>query len=133
MKKLVRGTRGWAVRWLQQALNKRARARGLPTITVDGVLGTETLMSVQRVGRALGALEATLAQAHPKRGDKAAVTIGLQRIIRWPATRNPAQLRRARDRKAAAERRRASGAAAAIAWATRWIGRTEDQIGRAHV
>src|SRR5690606_30011014 len=71
MVKLRRGDRRWAVRWLERALNKRARKRGLPLVNVDGVLGIEDLMSVQRVGRWLGALESTLALAHPARGKDA--------------------------------------------------------------
>lgn len=120
MVKLKRGDRRWAVRFLQRALNKRSKARGFPFITVDGILGDETLLAVQRVGRALGALESTLAIA---RRDQT-VSIGLQRMIRFPALRNPKQLQRARDRKAA-EENRDRGPLAALAEAKRCLGRTE--------
>jgi len=83
--------KGEDVKALQAALNARARARGLPTIKVDGIFGEQSLASVTAVGRALGAAESTLA--------KRKATIGLQRIIRFPATRNPAQLKRAKERK----------------------------------
>lgn len=94
MRPLRHGDTGPDVTSLQVALNQRSRARGLPTITVDGEYGPATDKAVQRVSRALGALEATIR--------KPGATIGEQRIIRWPASRTPAQLRRARDRKRAA-------------------------------
>lgn len=90
MRALKVGTHGTDVRHLQTALNARSRARGLPTIKVDGVFGSSTDIAVQRVARALGASESTIR--------KPGATIGEQRIIRWPATRNPAQRARARSR-----------------------------------
>lgn len=97
MVKLRRGDRRWAVTFLQRALNARLKARNLPTITVTGVVDAATLLAAQRVGRALGALEQTLLEV---RRD-GTIPVGLQRIIRFPATRNAAQLQRARDRNRA--------------------------------
>lgn len=95
MELLRNGARGEEVTRLQQALNDRSRQRGLPTVTVDGVLGPDTAAAVQRVGRALGAREETLKQARVE----GAVAVGLQRMIRYPGTRTPVQLQRARDRQ----------------------------------
>ena len=50
--------RGADVKKLQAALNHRAKARGLPTVTVDGEYGPETARAVRSVGWALGALKA---------------------------------------------------------------------------
>lgn len=95
MVKLHFGDNRAAVRFLQAALNKRSRHRGLPLVAEDGILGAQTLAAVQRVGRALGALESTLAKARKNKS----VSIGLQRMIRWPGARTPAQLSRARSRQ----------------------------------
>lgn len=105
MQKLKHGQTGAEVTRLQEALNDRSRARGLPQIAVDGDLGPETAAAVQRVGRALGALESTLKTARVQ----GVVSIGLQRIIRWPASRTPAQLARARSRARKAVRQPAGG------------------------
>lgn len=82
--------RGEDVKALQDALNARARARGLPVVDVDGEYGPATATSVRAVGHALGALNGTLAKGATK---------GLQRIVRYPAARTPAQLARAGSRK----------------------------------
>ena len=128
MQTLRHGARGAEVQTLQRALNRRASPRELPTIRVDGVLGPDTAASIQRVARALGARESTLAHAR----DTATTSVGLQRMIRWPSSRTPAQLLRARDRRRAAERRQRElhrGPAAALKWARQWIGRTEQPAG----
>lgn len=91
---LKEGDKRDAVRFLQRDLNTRARARNLPTVKQDGELGPATMTSVIRIGRELGALESTLAEATKKRE----VPIGLQRMIRWPENRNASQLQRAADR-----------------------------------
>lgn len=118
MRILKAGDTGPEVSALQTAVNARARARGLRTIEVDGDLGPETLAGVQRVGRALGALESTLSLAR----SKSEVPIGLQRIIRWPGTRTADQLQRARDRQKQAS---TDGPARALAEARKYIGKTE--------
>lgn len=94
MKPLDVGAKGDEVTRLQVALNARSDARGLPKVAVDGELGPVTLASVIRVGRALGALESTLKETRTS----SSVTVGLQRLIRYPETRSAAQLRRAKDR-----------------------------------
>ncbi len=99
MRKLKNGEQGAEVRLLQQALNARSKSRGLPLVEVDGELGPQTAAAVQRVGRALGAAEATLKIARTQ----GFIPVGLQRIIRWPQGRTPAQLKRAAERKAAAK------------------------------
>lgn len=83
--------KGEDVKALQIALNKRARARGLATVTVDGVFGPQTLKAVLLVGYALGALDGTIRKGQG--------TIGLQRMIRVPASRTPGQRKRAKDRR----------------------------------
>ncbi len=96
MQTLKPGSAGPDVRALQAALNDRARPRGLPLVTVDGTYDTATMKSAERVARALGALEATIA--------KPGTSVGEQRIIRWPASRTPAQYARAAGRRRAARR-----------------------------
>jgi hypothetical protein len=90
MQTLKPGSTGPDVRALQVAINDRSSSRLLPPVTVDGVYGEQTEQAAARVARALGALEATIAQP--------GTSVGEQRIIRWPATRTPAQLARARGR-----------------------------------
>jgi hypothetical protein len=91
MRRLAIGDHGLDVKHLQQAINARARPRGIATLHVDGLFGRKTRTAAERVGRALGAREDTI-RKHP-------LTVGLQRIIRHPATRTPLQLRRARERQ----------------------------------
>lgn len=117
MRRLKVGCHGTDVYHLQQAINARARARGLPTVTVDGQFGPMTDKAVQRMARALGASEATIRRS--------GATVGEQRIIRWPATRTPAQLARARSRAKATETARTTGPGAALREAKRHIGRSE--------
>ncbi len=59
-------------------------------IDVDGELGRQTKLAVERVGRALGATEQTVGRGK--------VPFGVQRMIRWPAARTPVQRARARKR-----------------------------------
>lgn len=94
MKPLTLGDAGPDVLALQRAVNDRARARRLPTVSEDGEYGPATDKAVERVARALGAREDTILAA--------GATVGEQRIIRWPTSRNPVQLARARQRAAAA-------------------------------
>ena len=84
---------------LQRALNARGRSRGMPAVTVDGVLGAETLRAVESVGRALGAREDTLARVR----STGTVPEGLRRIIVHPQSRTPEQLGRAASRRRAAK------------------------------
>lgn len=123
MKPLKFGSTSQDVRYLQAALNarstyyRRAYGAGFPQIAVDGVLGPDTQAAVQRVARALGALESTLAAMR----DQRSVPVGVQRIIRWPSGRTPAQLARAATRKHAAKKAAAQRPLGAKAW---------DQAGR---
>jgi peptidoglycan hydrolase-like protein with peptidoglycan-binding domain len=115
------GSHGQAIRDLQIALNKRSRSRGLPLIKVDGDYGAETAKAVSRVARALGALEATIARP--------GISVGEQRMILWPLTRSPAQYARARGRAKRAPVVTGRGPRAALAWASLWIGKTEEPPG----
>lgn len=92
MNELHIGSRGGQVKALQIALNARARPRGLPIVLVDGEVGRDTEASADRVCRALGALERTL------QGER--ITVGMQRMARYPHTRTPRQRVRARQRAA---------------------------------
>lgn len=96
MRVLHREDVGSEVRALQLAYNARAKSRGMVEIHADGELGTITLREIDEMGWVLGAGKSTL-----DRGD---VPIGLQRMIRWPRRRTPAQLARAAARKAAKKR-----------------------------
>jgi len=90
MRRLAVGAHGVDVTHLQQAINDRSKPRDLPTVKADGVFGPVSRRAAERVARALGAREDTI-HKHP-------LTVGVQRIIRWPKTRSPLQLKRARDR-----------------------------------
>lgn len=112
------------VKALQVALNKRGEDRGFPDVATDGEYGRETDAAVSRTSRALGSLESTIA--------KSGATIGEQRMIRNPGDRSTAQLKRARDRKAAADTLRSqhgSGGKAALSWARSQIGVHERPAG----
>lgn len=114
-----------AVTLLQQGYNARARQRpDWPPLTVDGECGPQTMAAAQRACRALGALEATLAAARTAH----IITVGMQRMIRWPEKRTPAQLARAAAR-AKVEQAASAGPAVALRWARMWIGRTEQPPG----
>ena len=90
MRRLAIGDHGTDVKHLQQAINNRSRPRHLPQVKPDGVFGRKTRTAAERVARALGAREDTIA--------KRPLTIGVQRMIRWPQLRTPLQLLRARQR-----------------------------------
>ena len=91
MRALKIGDKGDDVKRLQTSLNLRSRVRHLPTIDIDGEYGPATDAAVQRVARALGALESTI--------QRPGATIGEQRLIINPALRTPAQLARALARR----------------------------------
>lgn len=112
-------TRGEDVRRLQVALNDRRQARGLPKVTVDQEYGPATAAAVRETARALGVLESTIAQG---------ATVGIQRIIRNPKLRTPAQLARAAVRKRAAAKA-TTGPKAAMKWAESKIGVKEHPAG----
>lgn len=115
------GSKRPAVSMFQKAYNERAASRDWPVIDVDGECGPLTLEAALRACRALGALESTLVVARATR----TVSVGMQRIVRWPQKRTAAQLRRAWGRAAAVD----SGPAAALEWARQWVGKTEDPPG----
>lgn len=83
-------------------------------VTVDSELGPDTFQAALATARALGALESTIALCNQSR----AISVGVQRMIRWPEDRTPAQLARAKHRaKVAAEkplREKAYGEAVAL-------------------
>lgn len=108
--------RGNDVKELQRSINARLRSRGgRKLIEVDGEYGRDTARAVRRVGVLLGVREDTLEHG---------ATVGVQRVIVNPATRTPAQLKRARDRRKA-EEARGRGIDAALRWAVSQIGTVE--------
>lgn len=120
MKVLMAGSSGRDVRSLQEAVNARARRRGLDTVTVDGEYGPATDDAAAAVARALGALEATIKEA--------GCSVGEQRMIRWPSSRTPAQYARSAARKRA-KPKPAAGPQKALAWGRRYVGKTEQPAG----
>lgn len=95
MKTLQLGNVGSDVRALQIAVNARAKSRGIAQIQVDGEVGPFTLRAVRKVAYAMGAAQATLDY---RLTGKQEIPVGVQRMIRWPTSRLPAQLVRARQR-----------------------------------
>jgi hypothetical protein len=98
MQQLTIGNRGADVRALQVACNKRAESRRIAQIHVDGELGVLTIRACKQVAFAMGAAESTLDNMM-----ETVVPVGVQRMIRWPTSRTPAALLRARNRKRAAQ------------------------------
>jgi hypothetical protein len=84
------GFRGTDVKALQTALNQRAASRHHPPVSVDNVLGPNTLFAVRSLGWALGLLPETL--------NAPGISVGAQRIIVDPDARTPEQLSRAKRR-----------------------------------
>ena len=82
------GDRGPDVRSLQREINQRDR---VPNIDVDGVFGNATSEAAHDTAWFLGADERFL--DNPGFGE------GLQKIVRFPGRRTPAQRRRARRRR----------------------------------
>lgn len=82
--------RGADVKKLQAALNHRAASRGLPRVKVDGIYGPKTAESVRDVAWALGVIQGAIENGG---------TPWVQRAIRYPGLRTPAELDRARERK----------------------------------
>lgn len=87
--------RGEDVRALQAACNRRLKARGLDRYVVpeDGEFGPRTAEGCRKATWALGALVATL-----KLASKGRLSIGSQRMIRYPGSRAKGQLERAAAR-----------------------------------
>jgi hypothetical protein len=103
------------VRELQIALNKRLNARNLNSIGVDGDYGLDTAAAYEQVAWMLGLEEATI-----RRG----ATVGAQRIIEDPSTRNERQLKAAKRRQESA----ATGGRVAqktVTWCRSKVGITE--------
>lgn len=88
-KALQRGDRGQAVTDLQHALI-RALPRFYPTLIADGELGPTTRFAFEAVGYALGMTGETLARHE--------ITVGAQRIVGDPASRDAGQLARSAER-----------------------------------
>lgn len=83
---------------LQGAVNRRLDARGQESYMVkaDGQFGRQTARACARAVDLLGAQQATVRAAQPGHGGR--LTIGAQRMIRYPGRRSEHQLARARDR-----------------------------------
>lgn len=91
---------------LQHAMNRRLRARGLDRFLVandDGVYGPKVAFSASKTIWALGAMGSTVKDVRPNSHDEGDLTIGGQRMIRFPGRREDAQLQRASDRRKAIE------------------------------
>jgi cell wall-associated NlpC family hydrolase len=83
--------RGDDVRALQVATRKRLGARDIDRpVKVDGIFGKQTAEAMDTAAWALGARMDTV--------NSAQASIGLQRMIRYPGTRNASQLAIARQR-----------------------------------
>lgn len=83
--------RGADVRALQAATKRRLSARDIERpLKVDGVFGQRTKEATDTAAHFLGALESTTNQAK--------FPVGAQKMIRYPGTRTPEQLKRAEDR-----------------------------------
>lgn len=119
---LRQGAKRPAVASFQRGYNERAKQRpGWPTLVVDSECGPATMDAAQRACRALGAMELTLTIARKTR----TISVGMQRMVRWPEKRSRAQLNRARSRSAA----ESTGPHVALAWARQYIGKTENPPG----
>lgn len=121
---LRQGSRRPAVTLFQRGYNARAESRGWPRLTEDGECGPQTIAAAVRAARALGALEATLRIAQATR----TISVGMQRMVRFPDQRSSAQLARARKR-AVVEEAASVGPQAALRWARMWVGKTEQPPG----
>lgn len=95
--------RGADVLALQHAVNRRLRARGLDHYLVtedDGIYGEETALAAHKAVWALGGTLATIKAITVKLTQgSGALSIGAQRMIRYPGRRVEGQLDRARDRR----------------------------------
>ena len=100
--------RGGDVQALEVAGRQRLDARDIDPAPIgrDGILTASEFDRLTVAGRYLGALESTLSKTDAQ--GRRILTIGVQRMIRDPASRTPAQLARARQRIQALERERAA-------------------------
>lgn len=92
--------RGADVRALQHAVNRRLRARGMNRYLVpddDGAYGPDTALACRKATWALGGLLATVQAITTDASG--VLTIGGQRMIRFPGARVQAQLDRAAGRR----------------------------------
>lgn len=96
---------GWQtgedVRALLEAAERRLDARGVERELSGRALSSERADGLVLAARLLGAREDTLRKSDGK--GRAVLTVGAQRIIRYPGSRTEAQLARARDRMQALE------------------------------
>jgi hypothetical protein len=88
------GDQGDAVRVFQRHLNDRLRARGEQPVPVNGKAGPKLIERTAFAAWFLGALTETV-----KSVQGGTIPVGVQQIIVAPETREPAQLRRARERR----------------------------------
>lgn len=91
--------RGDDVKALQAAARRRLEARGISRdFEVDGVFGEQTAAALDSAVWALGALQSTV--------NASELSVGAQRMVRYPGRRSDAQLVRARQRMDDLERDR---------------------------
>lgn len=88
--------RGEDVRAILEAAERRLAARGVERELSATALNADRADSLVTAGRLLGALETTLDKTDAK--GRKVLTVGVQRMIRYPGSRTPEQLARARDR-----------------------------------
>lgn len=108
---LHKGGQSETARALQVATNRRLRARGLGSMTIEenGFVDDKTLIAVRKAAWALGAMKSTC-DALIRTGE---IPVAVQRLIVNPGSRNEKQLARARKRIAAARALRKERAAEA--------------------
>lgn len=116
---LTKGDKGPAVAKLQRALNKRGVQRGLGRLDVDSDLGSATWAYWERVYEALGGKPGTFSGGTTR-------ALRRYRIVRFPGLRTPLELARAAKWK----KPTATGPNAALAFAKRYIGKTENPSNR---
>ncbi|HEX7088716.1 MAG TPA: hypothetical protein VF192_01190 [Longimicrobiales bacterium] len=99
--------RGEDVRRVEVATVNRLEPRGVSVARMgrDGILTYDEFNAMLTAGRLLGALESTLTTRDAK--GRAVLTVGVQRMIRYPGRRTEDQLVRARERIEALEKERA--------------------------
>lgn len=114
--------KGEDVRALQSAANRRLKARGLDgyATSEDGSYGPDTRLACHKASWGLGALLSTLRRR--------SLSVGEQRMIRFPGLRTSGQLARAKSRLAELRRSR-KGRDGAVRWAKSKVGVRENPAG----
>ncbi len=117
----VRSREGSDIRALQSAANRRLKARGLGryAVEVDSVVGAKTIRAVRKAAWALGARRHTLRQLK-NRVSTRVISIGVQRMIRYPGRRLPVQRARGASRLRELKRARARRKAGVTSFSRDW-------------